>query len=187
MCVIESQRVQATASRLYIQGTMVMNSRTLAAPGNQCVVTRRPGRHGCCRVCFHKEALSFFFHPGVGNYSDWMSPSRSRLFLLALLAYIASMAASVFLSHAGEHKRGFVAYLGEALCDDNIGVFLDEKSLKPGDQAWERTIYNLKAAPVGARLATNCLKRPSLADTQCWLCFYGGAFYPYNALGTGVA
>jgi hypothetical protein len=43
----------------------------------------------------------------------------------------------VFICHAGEQKRGFVAFLREAFNDryPTLGVFMDEHSLEAGGEA----------------------------------------------------
>ena len=66
-----------------------------------------------------------------------------------------SMAASVFLSHAGEQKTEFAAVLYHTLCEENIDVFFDDNSLTLGDHAWPKIVRNLQAVPVGARLAAS--------------------------------
>ena len=57
---------------------------------------------------------------------------------------------SVFISQAGEQKKGFVDVLCHALTEEGISVFVDEHSLVPGTpEAWESIIEALTAAAVG--------------------------------------
>ena len=46
-----------------------------------------------------------------------------------------SASCHVFISHAGPEKRGFVAWLSQALWAAGINNFLDERSLQLGDDA----------------------------------------------------
>jgi hypothetical protein len=57
----------------------------------------------------------------------------------------------VFISHAGEQKRGFVSFLHAELerrCE--VPVFVDELSLQPGEHAWSNIVHALENAAVGA-------------------------------------
>jgi hypothetical protein len=58
----------------------------------------------------------------------------------------------LFLCHAGEEKRGFVAFLAERLksCYPAVRIFLDEYALKPTDGAMEAIHAALGDALVGA-------------------------------------
>jgi hypothetical protein len=60
----------------------------------------------------------------------------------------------VFISHAGEQKRGFVSFLHAELerrC--GVPVFMDELSLQPGHHGWSSIVHALENAAVGeARL-----------------------------------
>ena len=77
---------------------------------------------------------------------------------------------SVFISHAGEQKKGFVDVLYHALTEEGISVFVDEHSLVPGTpEAWESIIEALTAAAVGvARCAdTQVAYDPLCCPAHC--------------------
>ena len=95
--------------------------------------------------------------------------------------------ASVFLSHAGEQKREFVGFLYQTLYEENISVFLDEDSLTLGDQAWEKIVYNLKAAPVGAQPASYRLEQSTLTDEQRRYVSLRWVACPSHCIRAGVA
>jgi hypothetical protein len=68
----------------------------------------------------------------------------------------------VFISHAGEQKRGFVSHLHPALerrCE--VRVFLDELSLQPGHHGWSKIVHALENAAVGMARSRHA---PALQD-----------------------
>jgi hypothetical protein len=73
-----------------------------------------------------------------------------------------------FLSHAGEEKKEFVDCLNTILkhAGSNLNIFMDERSLQPGDDGWDVIELAARTSRVGKQTQSNHTYKFGFGDEE---------------------